>query len=50
MSDLNPDTAPPAEAPTRLSIARDMWLRPRAVLQQEIQQGEQRKPAQWSHW
>ena len=42
MSDLNPsDHATPAT----LSIWRDMWLKPRAVLRQELA-----RPAGWRHW
>lgn len=53
MSDLNPTepgSPPPAPPPMQegnapLSIWRDMWLKPRAVLRQE-----QNRPAHWRHW
>lgn len=47
MSDLNPTPAPTPEGPTEqtLSIWRDMWLKPRAVLRQELA-----RPPHWSNW
>ena len=43
MSDLNPSLQ--EQPPARLSIWRDMWLKPRAVLRQECT-----GPSHWRHW
>lgn len=51
MSDLNPPTETPSSEPNdsatppQFSIWRDMWLRPRAVLRQELA-----RPGHWQQW